>query len=115
MNIHGNHWICVSNVTQNDMLQECARIYDSALDTISFEVKKATCSILKPKENVFCFDLANVQQQLNSWDCGLFSVAYTTELVHGQSPCNAIFDVSLLRSHLLECFGKGTLTRFPQN
>ena len=93
------------------MLQECVRIYDSAMNTISFEVKKATCSILRPKEDFFSFDLANVLQQPNSWDCGVFSVAYATELVHRRSPCNAIFDAGLLRSHLLECLEKGTLKK----
>ncbi len=113
MNINGNHWICVSNVAQSDTLRNCARVYDSTLETINAETKKAICSLLKPKEDVFHFDLADVQKQSNSSDCGLFAVAFATELVYGGSPCSCIFDVTVLRSHLLECLEKGFLTSFP--
>ena len=55
------------------------------------------------KKSVLHFDLLNVQQQPNSWDCGLFAVAFATELVHGRSPACRHFDVKLLRPHLLDC------------
>ena len=36
--------------------------------------------------NEFTFDIANTQHQTNSSDCGLFAIAFATELVHSQSP-----------------------------
>ena len=113
LNVNENHWICVSNVITGDTLKNCVRVYDSALGNVGLDTKKAVCSILRPKESVLHFDLVNVQQQLNSWDCGLFAVAFATELVHERSPSCRHFDVKLFRPHLLDCLKEGTLSCFP--
>ena len=86
MNIHDNHWICVSNVIKQDCLRNCVRDYDSALESMSLDTKKAVCSLFRPKENIFHFDFVNVPQQPNFWDCGLFAVTFAIELVYGKSP-----------------------------
>ena len=62
---------------------------------------------------LFHFDIMNVQHQTNLSDCGLFAIAFTTELAHGQSPLLCDFNTSLMRSHLLTCLEDGVLRKFP--
>ncbi len=78
MNINGNHWICVSNVAQSDTLRNCARVYDSTLETINAETKKAICSLLKPKEDVFHFDLTGSTFKSSADTC-FFPAAITLD------------------------------------
>ena len=80
---------------------------------MTLSTKKAICSIMKPKVKMLHFDFANFQVQANSYDCGMFAIAFATEIAHGHNPILAQFDVTKLREHLIECFEKGHLTRFP--
>lgn len=43
----------------------------------------------------------------NGWDCGLFAIAFATELVHGSDPSLCHFDTGTMRQHLLCCLEKG--------
>ena len=38
---------------------------------------------MKPQSGTIKFDLVNVQSQPNGSDCGLFAIAFATELIHG--------------------------------
>ena len=51
----------------------------------------------------------NVQKQLNCSDCGVFAIAYATELVHSTDPLLAHRNVDLMRTHLKDGFIKGNL------
>ncbi len=50
----------------------------------------------------------NVQKQLNCSDCGVFAIAYATELVHSTDPVLPYRDVELIRTHLRKVLLKGT-------
>ncbi len=69
----------------------------------------AICSIMKPQSGTIKFDLVNVQSQPNGSDCGLFAIAFATELIHGNDPFRCHFDVSSLRGHLLDCLENGKI------
>ena len=60
--------------------------------------------------------IPSVQQQLNSSDCGLFSIAFVTELLHSNYALNTNvrFQISQLRPHLIKCLEKGKLDPFPK-
>ena len=75
---------------------------------ISLAMKNAICSVMRPKANKVHFDLVNVHAQPNACDCGLYAIAYATELVHGCDPALCLFDN--MRQHLLCCLGH--LSRF---
>ena len=53
------------------------------------------------------------QQQACTRDCGLFAVAYATEICYGREPEVAAFEQSKMKAHLLQCLEKGKLRRFP--
>ena len=115
LHVDGNHWILVSNIRSLDggVCYNSVCIYDSLKTSISLDTKKQICSLVKPKEAQFIFDVLNVQHQTNLSDCGLFAIAFATELVYQQSPVFCDFNTSVMRSHLLTCFESGVMKRFP--
>ena len=60
------------------------------------------------------FKIHNTQFQKGSSDCGLFSIAYATDLAYGNDPASYRYDQTKLRSHFLECLEKEFLTPFPK-
>ena len=56
----------------------------------------------------------DVQQQNGCKDCGVFSIAFATELCSGNDPRKASFIQNDMRPHLFKCLNTGTLERFPQ-
>ena len=55
-----------------------------------------------------------VQKQSDGYKCGLFGIAFSTDVLNGLSPVNSCFDVSLIRSHLLQCLETEELIVFPK-
>lgn len=54
------------------------------------------------------------QQEVGTLDCGLFAVAYATEVCYGMYPAKASFEQSKMNIHLVQCLEAGNLARFPQ-
>ena len=52
--------------------------------------------------------------QAGGVDCGLFAIAYATEIAFGQNPASFIYDQSKMRSHLLTCLGMKQMLPFPK-
>ena len=56
-------------------------------------------------------------KQKGTTDCGLFAIAYATEIAEGtdfDALCRMKFNQNEMRSHLLECFEKQEIARFPR-
>ena len=108
----GNHWVTASNVTCDS---DTVRIYDSKRysKVPSLFLKKQICSLLRPKSKHLFFDTMNVQPQDNGNDCGLFAIAYATELANRHDPTRCHWSTGSLRSHLLSCFEKQSMSQFP--
>ena len=53
------------------------------------------------------------QFQKGGSDCGLFAIAFATDLCHGNNPASYRYDPDKLRSHLLECLRLKKMTPFP--
>ncbi len=52
--------------------------------------------------------------QSGSYDCGLFAIAFATEVAHSKDPGACRFEQCKMRKHLFKCIRSGTLTPFPQ-
>ena len=52
--------------------------------------------------------------QMGGVDCGLFALAYTTDLAHGNNPSQILYDQSQFRSHLLQCLNDHKAAPFPR-
>ena len=102
------------DIPNDSQRSDSVMIYDSGTPArISLAVKHAVCSIMRPRADTLHFDLVNVHPQPNGWDCGLFAIAFATELVHGYDPSLCHFDTGAMRQHLLCCLEKGYLSHFP--
>ena len=105
--LHTNsHWLTTSNidVSRGGFLRDTVNIYDSARRLrISFSVKRDVCSFVRPESNFLYFDVVNIERQPNNYDCGLYSIACATELVHGFDPAQIRWDCAKMRKHLLAC------------
>ena len=55
-----------------------------------------------------------VQQQKGGTDCGLFAIAFATELCFGGDPCAVQFNQADLRNHLKMCFEEMKISSFPK-
>ena len=106
INIDNLHWICVSSVINNN---NEVYVYDSLkTGEYSNHIKKLISS-LSDKTVKF----ANVQQQVESNDCGFFSLAFATSLCFGRDPETIFYTQSAMRQHLFDCFKMNRISEFP--
>ena len=96
LNMKNNHWVCVT-------LIGCPPV-------IAKELQELLQALLGPH----CQDISNiqVQQQMNTTDCGVFAIAYATCLVYRQNPCTVIFHIPGMDQHLHRC-QRGMIQLFP--
>lgn len=109
----GDHWITASNVICGD--HKTVRIYDSLHTSKrpSLDLMQQICSLVHPNSDLYRFDVMNVQSQKNGSDCGIFAIAYATQLAYGHDPIQCQWKVGVMRNHLLKCFEKQMITPFP--
>ena len=109
-----NHWILVSNLPYN---KESNNIYinDSLLTSISDSIVNTVCSFFKWRATDHLkFDRVNLQRQTNSYDCGVFCVAFATELAYGGDPAKCSWYLSRMRSHLIQRLENRKFQPFPK-
>lgn len=111
-----NHWMATSNIVcgTSNYLTDTVRIYDSGRpNKISMAIKNQICSFVTPMVDRFSFDIVDVEGQVNSYDCGVYAIAYATHIVHGLDPVNYKWNAKKMRSHLIQCLINGHLDPFP--
>lgn len=115
LHVNSSHWITVSiKVDGVRCFSDTAQIYDSARPRkVSMTTKKAICSFFKSNADFLTFEVMNVQGQVDGDSCGLFAIAFATELVYGYNPVVSNFDDKIMRPHLKKCLEDGYITRFP--
>ena len=79
------HWITSTNINaQGGNLSyspNTVRVYDSMMNLeVSLATQLDICQFLKPEADRIIFDVMNVDQQQNTHDCGIYSIAFATEL-----------------------------------
>lgn len=56
----------------------------------------------------------SVQRELNGNDCGVFAIAFLTEVLCGGDPAQVSFKQERLRPHLYDCIASKKFTLFPK-
>ena len=110
LNVQGNHWITVVGIPPS-----LVHIYDSVYNYTSDDTKLQVAAILSTNESEITFKIQKVQFQKGSNDCGLFSIAFATDLAHGNDPISCKYKQNELRSHFLDCLEKNMLVPFPKD
>lgn len=99
------HWVCL--FYNGNVL----RIYDSLKGKSMPPLQKAFVNALFPHRKTILFP--EVQAQSNSYDCGVFAIAYATSLALKKNPVFENFISAEMRPHLLRILQSKELMRFP--
>ena len=105
-----NHWVCSSSIGG------CVKVYDSSPSkklTQSMEVQLCKCYKTAVKEKKLAVELPPVQIQ-RGVDCGLFAIAFATDIAEGNDPSFISYNQDLMREHLLHCLERQRFTPFPR-
>ena len=62
----------------------------------------------------FKVNVMSVQHQPNAIDCGLFSIAFATDLLYGNAPSNVSYEHEKMRQHLFISLQQDSFTLFPR-
>ena len=108
--VGGNHWVTVAGVSSS-----LVHVYDSVYNHVHDDVKIQVAALMLSDEPVVTFKLHKVQFQKGSRDCGLYAVAYATDLAYGNDPSSYRYKQEKLRSHFIDCIKKEILTPFPRD
>lgn len=100
------HWIVASRI---DSCHSPVKIYDSLYKSIHEGTIMVVQNMFK-KVGKFKIEIADMQEQEGSTDCGVFAIAVATSLLYGVSPS---YNQDKMRDHLLCCLDSGSLLVFP--
>ena len=89
------------------------RVFDSLYNSTDISAQMQIASLLCSPEPVIELDIKQTQFQEGSSDCGLFSIAFATDLAYGNNPAVYRYKQELLRSHLEMCISSNKLLPFP--
>ncbi|KZS01292.1 Uncharacterized protein APZ42_002097, partial [Daphnia magna] len=94
---------------------EHVNLYDGLAGSAWHDKHVLSCmsSLLKTGEKKMTYIVKQCQRQNNSYDCGVFAIAFATSLANGEDPTGMLYDPNQLRPHLNECMTSGKLTSFP--
>ena len=111
IHVNGNHWLCVSN---KFCPAGTVDVYDCSPGiAFSPSLKRQIAVILKSKSSNFTIRLVEVQRQIGSADCGVFSIDFAYSLCCGFDPHGIRFNQSSMRTHFNLCVDKGKIDMFP--
>ena len=89
VHVNNNHWIVASTVNCH---KADISIYDSFNSPVNKETQSILACLLKTKNDSFRIQIAKVNRQSGSNDCGVFAAAYCTSLAFGQDPSTVVYN-----------------------
>ena len=109
----GSHWVCLSSIA-TPSASGTVRIFDSLyLKPSSIAIEHACRMLMFPGDQVTLVN-EKVQRQVGSNDCGLFALAFATDLCHGLDPVNQRYEQGSMRQHYVSCLENGAMLPFPK-
>ena len=109
-----NHWITLYWLKDLNEI----RVFDSLNYTKDKKYSKKTIKLfakmINSTSSQFKVNVMPVQQQPNAIDCGLFAIAFATDLLYGNSPSNVSYEHEKMRQHLFICLQQDSFTLFPR-
>ena len=106
-----DHWITIEIISEEEV-----HIYDSLFTKPNYFIIKQIASILQSRNHQIQIYSEKVQFQQNTIDCGVYALAFLTDLCHKIDPSVCRYAESkALRKHLICCFQEGVMTPFPSS
>ena len=91
-----------------------ARVFDSKWHDLTTETEIQLAQIYGDERDELRVEICPAQQQDGTVDCGVFAIAFATDLCSGLEPVAAIYDQEKMRQHLLTCLQNRKLLPFPR-
>ena len=88
-------------------------VYDSMFSSVSSDTIRVIASLVFSSASKLVIRTMDVGKQLNGSDCGLMAIAFACDICSGNDSCEARYDHSSIRQHLLKCLEDCHLSRFP--
>lgn len=114
--IHYNseyHWVTSSTIGAPKKC--CARVFDSKWNgRLSSQLEVQLAGGEREKSGTLHVEISPVHQQYGVVDCGVFAIAFATDLCHELDPVAAAYDQRKMREHLIACLERMTFQPFPQ-
>lgn len=108
-----NHWVTSSHdkgVVKN-MIPSDSKWTGNINPTVHLQLGSIYGNLAK---GVSLFvDICHVERREGSNDCGVYAIAYATDLAHGRNPYRYSYLQADMRKHLMECLEKEFLSPFP--
>ena len=60
-------------------------------------------------------EFSPVKQQAGSTDCGLFEIAFATDLAYGEDPVKISYQQCAMREHFAKCLQNEKMVQFPRS
>ena len=106
---NANHFVTSSSLGNQ------IKLFDSANMSLTPELKNQITAIYSPDDSIPEIFRAKIQaEQSGSTDCGLFAIAFATDLAFGNNPSSIAYDQANMRTHLQQCLEMENLTPFPR-
>ena len=83
INTNSNHWITVAGIHGS-----LVRVYDSKYKSISDDTKRQIALLTASDKDYITIALENTQFQHGPNDCGLYAIAYATDICFGNNPAS---------------------------
>ena len=107
-----NHWVMVS--LQTESATSIVYLYNSSQkESLNKNLVKEIARLRKSKDAELRIISKVVQQQGNRYDCGIFTIAFTTAIAYSHKPEQKTYNQSIMRKHLLAQLQNKTMTPFP--
>ena len=107
----GSHWVCTISTTPGT---GTVKIFDSMYQKPNSITVEHACRMLMYLGSKVTFINEKVQRQVGASDCGLFSLAFATDLCHGLDPAHLRYDQGSMRRHYVNCLANGAMVPFPR-
>ena len=106
----GAHWVSLCTIS---CIPGVVKVYDSLYRKPNNVVIEHACRMILHRGPEVTFVYEKVQKQLGSSDCGLFALAFATDLCHGLDPAKQSYNQEMMCRHFVSCLEKGKMTPFP--
>ena len=90
------------------------RVLDSENGGLTPKLARQIANLCGDKTSDLRVQLPVMHPQRGSSDCGVFALAYATEVAFGGSPELAVFDQRMMRRHLRWCLESQRMAPFPR-
>lgn len=106
--VNNNHWLTASNINAP---RNTINIYDSAMTLPTTDTLNLLARHHHSEARQITYQMMNVDKQPNSYDCGVYAIAFAKTLASSQDPTQKSYHD--IRQHLHQALLNNNLEEFP--